>query len=65
LARYAWWRTLRRETFRDTQSMHIGDTSMQRMTVVAEPQAGRKAAQLYGKLVNVYRACEEEVVRAC
>lgn len=61
LARYAWWRAQSGGgTFEEMRAM---DAEGQRMKCVAEPKPERVA--VYEGLVDVYRECEDLVVKMC
>lgn len=67
LARFAWWRERNggRGTFEELQAMDADEDAAgePRLRLVAEPD--HKNVELYQGLVELYRTCEDEVVRLC
>jgi xylulokinase len=60
LAKFAWWKQQNggSGTF---EEMNYGD--VERMSLVAEPKA--EVSKMYDGLIEIYQACEKEVVALC
>ncbi|KAG5647482.1 hypothetical protein DXG03_009417 [Asterophora parasitica] len=59
LAKYSWWKTLRGGKG-SLEEMTGGDATQLGLQCVAEPR--KEVTAVYGELVDVYRACEEQVI---